>query len=83
MNSNLSFQDFWPTFDWNQYNMLMSAKGQVYFQILSCYFINVRLTILLQVCFKLNKYKNNKKGEFQFPFPRNLFNLRKGQLLHG
>ena len=37
---------FLPIFDWTQNKMLMSAKGPVYFQILSCYFIKVRLKLL-------------------------------------
>ena len=46
MNSNLSCHDFCPTFNWNQYNMLVSAKGPIYFEILSCYFLDVRLKLL-------------------------------------
>ena len=61
MNSNLSFHNFWPTFDWNQYKMLMSAKGQAYFQILFRYFINVRLTICF--IFALN-WTNKKKRKW-------------------
>ena len=47
----------------------MPAKGQAYFQILSRYFINVRLTTLLQICFKLNKYKRirNRSSNAHFP----------------
>ena len=37
---------FLPIFDWTQNKMLMSAKGPVYLQILSCYFIKVRLKLL-------------------------------------
>ena len=41
----------------------MLAKGPAYFQILSCYFIDVRLTTLCQVYLKLNKYKKKiRKG---------------------
>ena len=47
----------------------MLAKGPAYFQILSCYFIHVRLTTLCRVYLKLNKYKKNKKGKFQCPSP--------------
>ena len=41
---------FLTIFDWTQNKMLMSAKGPVYFQILSCCFINVELKLL---CVKL------------------------------
>ena len=47
----------------------MSAKGSAYFQTLSCYFIDVRLKLLRQVCFKLNKYKKTEKRELQCSFP--------------
>ena len=40
----------------------MLAKGPAYFQILSCYFIDVRLTTLCRVYLKLNKYKKIRKG---------------------
>ena len=40
----------------------MSAKGQAYFQI--WYFINFRLTLLLQVCFKLNNIRKIRKGTY-------------------
>ena len=42
----------------------MLAKGPAHFQILSCYFIDVRLTTLCRIYLKLNKYKNKiKKGK--------------------
>ena len=84
MNSNLSFHDFLPAVNWNQYKMLMSAKGSVYFQILSCYFIDVRLKPLY-VKFALNwtnSYKKNK-GNSNVHLPQSFFNLKKGQLLQG
>ena len=49
--------------------MLMSAKRQAYYQILSRYYINVRLTTLLQVCCKLNKYKRIRKGSSNVHLP--------------
>ena len=40
----------------------MLGKGPAHFQILSCYFTDVRLTTLCRVYFKLNKYKKIRKG---------------------
>ena len=59
MNSNLSFHEFLPTFNWTQYKMRMSAKGPAYFQVISCYFIDVRLKLLC-VKFAWN-WTNTKK----------------------
>ena len=65
MNSNLSSHDFLPTFNWNQYKMLMSAKGPPYLQVLSCYCIDVRLKLLCSK-FALNRtnMKKIKKENF-------------------
>ena len=57
MNSNLSFHDFWPTFNWNRHKILILAKGPAYFQILSSFFRDVSLATLCRVYLKLNKYK--------------------------
>ena len=80
MTSNLRFHDFLPTFLWTQYKMLISAKRPVYFQILSCYFIDIRLKLHC-VKFALN-WKNIKKQERGIPMsisPK-LFNLKKASL---
>ena len=78
MTANISFHDFLPTLCCTQQNMLMSAKKPACFQILSCYFIDVRLK-LLWVKFALNwtNGKEIRKGNSSgFHLP-NLFNLTK------
>ena len=58
-------------------SMLMSAKRQAYYQILSRFFINVRFTTLLQVCFKLNKNKRIRKGNSNVHLPPTYLTLEK------
>ena len=70
MNRNLRFHDFWLTFKWSQYKMLKSAKGPAYFQILSCYFMDVRLKLIC-VKFALNwtNMKKMRKGNSNVHLP--------------
>ena len=81
LNSNLSFHDFWPTFNLNRYKMLMLAKGPAYFQILSCYFIDVSLATFCRVYLKLNKYKKQiRKGNSNAHLPPAYLTLEKARL---